>query len=283
MTTGRINQVAFLADKPAPAWPEAKTSTAVARTKRRTRNLSRQRGGPSAPRAHRVFRIRENGHRPRAGLPHDARGRTRGAGTRTGPRGPPRDASPRGAPLGGSNTYWDDANCLRDGYATQETDVGRVDTRRGPLDTEEAVEARRRCPSRDPTHPRKPTTTHAPSRTQCPTVRPPGPAPRRPGASRRTSTEGTHRRDSPDRRGNEPTATTESPPTPPGPESGRRCPLPRGSRPPRPRTNAATPLTARLPARLGALATRPRIGHAPPKRPPDAPTGAPGRPGGARH
>lgn len=60
-------------------------------------------------------------------------------------------------------------DCLRNGYATQETSIGQAKCEPEPT-IEVASMRRRRCPSRDPTCPYKPTTTHAPFRTQCPSA-----------------------------------------------------------------------------------------------------------------
>lgn len=78
-------------------------------------------------------------------------------------------------------------DCLRDRYPTQETDGDRVECQPEPLTIEEASTRRRRCPSRDPTCPCKPTAAHAPFRTQCPATQAPDCAPQCPWASRGTN------------------------------------------------------------------------------------------------
>ena len=184
MTTGRINQVAFLNDGPAPHGPRAKTGTAVVRTKRRTL-VFRDKQGANDPRAHRVFRIRENESRPCPGFPRDARRRTE-SGARPTLRGPPRVAFPRGSRRRAGTGHFPTADCHRDRYATQETDAGWVVRRPEPSTTEEASTARRRCPSRDPTCPRRPNATHAPNGKPCPAAARPRSLPPPPMGSGRT-------------------------------------------------------------------------------------------------
>lgn len=169
MTTGRINQVAFLTDDPAPHGP---SQNGHGRRPHEAQNarISGQTGAVG-PHAHRVFRIRENEHQPCTGLPRDARGPT-ASGTRQGLRGPPHSAA-QGPRRRAGTIHLGTTDCLRDRYATQETDGGRAEYRPEPLTTEEACTGRRRRSSRDPTRPSRPTAPHAPFRTHCPATHTP--------------------------------------------------------------------------------------------------------------
>lgn len=183
MTTGRINQVAFLTDEPAPNGPRAKSGTTVVRTKRRTLVFSWQTGAIGPHHARWVFRIRENEH-PAVHRPPTQRPGANGERGTTGTSRPTPRRIPQGTHRKAGTIHVVTANCLRDRYATQETNVGRVEDRLKPLTTEEASTGRRRCSSRDPTCPRRPTATHAPFRTECPVTQAPNRPPQRPWASR---------------------------------------------------------------------------------------------------
>ncbi|KAK4411973.1 hypothetical protein Salat_2997800 [Sesamum alatum] len=91
--------------------------------------------------------------------PEHIRART-GRGTQRVLRGPPRATAPRGAAQGGNGTFGT-VECLLDRYSAQETDCGQGMRALGPT-TEAACRGCRRCPSRDPTRPYTPITTHAP-------------------------------------------------------------------------------------------------------------------------
>ncbi|KAK4412087.1 hypothetical protein Salat_2994900 [Sesamum alatum] len=91
--------------------------------------------------------------------PEHVRART-GRGTQRVLRGPPRATAPRGAAQGGNGTFGT-VECLLDRYSAQETDCGQGMRALGPT-TEAACRGCRRCPSRDPTRPYTPITTHTP-------------------------------------------------------------------------------------------------------------------------
>lgn len=91
---------------------------------------------------------------------------------------------PRGARRWAGTFHPGTTDCLRDRYAAQETDDGRAEHRPRPLKMEEASTGRRRCPGRDPTCPCRPTATHAPFRSQCPSTHAPDRSPQCPWASR---------------------------------------------------------------------------------------------------
>ena len=102
MTTGRINQLAFLTDGPAPHAPGGKRGHGR-RPQRATRVVHSSKAGAGRPHARRVLRIRENERQPRADFPRDA---PRACGERitTGASRPtPRRVPRRVAPQGGES------------------------------------------------------------------------------------------------------------------------------------------------------------------------------------
>lgn len=171
----------------------AKTGTAVVRTKRRTL-VFRGKQGPSAlmPTGSSESERTSTNRAPTShATPRGARRAEHGRRFEAHPTPLPRRARRKAGMIHLRTT-----DCLRDRYATQETDGGRVECQPEPLTIEEASTGRRRCPSRDPTRPCRPTTTHAPFRTQCPATHAPDRTPQHPWASP-GSTECMHARTAP--------------------------------------------------------------------------------------
>ena len=309
MTTGRINQVAFL-KRPAGNPHGRKAATSTGRRPHEAREriifIEAKRRAVDPPCTQ--------------GLPHP---RERAPAARLNRRATPAEqehgrrfeARPTTHPRGGRRwagtvrigTFL--AYCHRDGYATQETDGGRVRNRPEPSKTEEAVGGTPSLPEQGSDAPSQAKRhSHAlpyavPSNT-CPRAEPK----RRPGrASRGISTERTHRRDNPVRRGNKTKPRTPARADPKAvmralatdgrlaiphvqrtrrhcdtpssarltlrPEAGRRCPLrsaPNQPAPARTRLTPHTHKTTRPDSSAPPTPHHPRLGHASSQRPPNA-------------
>ncbi|XP_051148229.1 uncharacterized protein LOC127263248, partial [Andrographis paniculata] len=262
MTTGRINQVAFLADGPAPHG-RAEAAADVARTQPASGTPLRLKSG----------HMGAGGRPARTGFPHPggtgvarapaprvAREGERGAERGRRYRVRPTPRRPWGRAAGTEPQV--SSNRLPSGQArSAEANLGRADRRPEPTERWGEHGEHRRCTSRDPALPSTPNATHAPIRTHAPERRPSnaprdrGPIECRRARAAATSTDAIESRDIFDRRG-----TTRAHDDARGgiphavrPPAQTRHPSPKGalSSPSAPERKPATPVVRQPDARTG--------------------------------
>lgn len=157
MTTGRINQVAFLSRRRRPHETPSGGQDGRGSRSRLGTNAQLGRSEAEAPRPRTTFRIRENGRRPHE--PRRPRDESRGT---PGSRSPPRvHPAPRGAQGGWGHRKSIEFPSRGKQHRIPYRAPARPERRSGKK-TEAEGASTVRCTSTEPANPRHPITTHTP-------------------------------------------------------------------------------------------------------------------------